>query len=468
MPVKQVHVIFPKKLVLLNCVTLSSINRDICLKVSFLLVPVNDALGKLFVLSGIDQDTEEHRGPRDSEHSPLPITSPPDDSTLSREKSLISYSESKASSIKPGHLISPHIGTSVTLQQSSLHNSSASGGPFVKVSGYQSASPVLHNTDGAQNKVKGPIVMPPSFASPFNTSFYGGSHVEADSELHTNSSSLSLMTSGLPDFPDNVSQQFKALKSQTKMSGSDEKFFPHKEEWYNPSGRAAFSENVSGSFYFDKPSKMNQTGYGHGLKGNLESFLKQTISQNTNSEEWKKVPGDERQQQKSDGELTEKKIHSINKGATVVQTSNNKEQGPYKQSTSHSNSSFTGSQTYLSSNPSQNIKETLPVQDLHKPQLGPTVNNTCQLPSHVIRNSSHRESNIRPPNIQRKSPPFLPSQQHRQLAPGRAFQPRANFMPGIPSPWQQGPRIQVPRGQIPCQYPQGTFPYQHPFFFGRG
>ena len=434
------------------------------LKVSFFFVPVNDALGKLFVLSGIDQDTEEHNNPHDSEHSTLPITSTPDDSTLSRGKSLIYSSESKASSIKPGHVISPHMGASVTSQQSSLHNSSASGGAFVKSSGCQSVSSVLYNT--AQNKVKGPMAMPPSFASPFNTTFYGGSHVEADSELHTNSSSLTLMTSGLPDFPDNVSQQFKALQSQTKVSGSNEKFLPQESSkqrkgLYNPSGRAAFSKNESDSFYFGKPSKMNQSGYGHEPKGNLESFLKQTISQNTNSEEWKKVPGDGG----PDCELTEKKIHSINKGATMVQTSNDTEQGPYKQSTSHSSSSFTGSQTYLSSNPSQSFKETLPVHDSHKPQLGPTVNNTCQLPTHVICNSSHRESNIRPPTIQRK---FLPHQWHGQLAPGRAFQPRAGFMPGVPSTWQWGPQIPVPRGQIPCQYPQGTFSCQSPFFFGRG
>lgn len=457
---------------LFSPVTVLIINKEKVefLTLIFLSVLVNDAIEKLFVLSGIDQDQQEDRKPYDSDHSSSTLSTTLGDSELSRQKIPSHQNVTNTSSNESEHVMNPHTGTLTMSKQSSLGNCLPHGSSFAKASENQSgSSPFLYKTDCAQNQAKVPRIMPPSFTAPYV-------QVETDSKLRTNTgnSSPGVMSSGLPDFPDNVSQQFKALQMQTKVSSNVEGSIPHesskhREVLYNPNG-PPISQNVppTGCFEIGKPLNMNQHGHIQEPKRTLESFLKLLSSQNTSSEDWKKVSHSSTEQQQLDSELSKKKLHSLNMATTAAHRSNNKESMPYNKRTSNSGSSFTNSQTYTTSNLSQNVHKTLPTHDLRKPQFQPTVNNAQQLSNRGILNSVPRESFIPPPTIQRQFQPPAPPQRYGQVIPGSLSQPRFGFLPIAQSPQQHLPQRPVPRGQIPHQYPQGTFPYQPPFFFGRG
>ena len=451
------------------------INKEkVFLTLIFLSVLVNDAIEKLFVLSGIDQDQQEDRKPYNSDHSSTTLSTTLGDSELSRQKLPSHQNVTNTSSNESERVMNSHTGTLTTSKQSSLGNCLPHGSPFVKASENESgSSPFLYKTDSAQDQAKVPRIMPPSFTAPFHPPYV---QVETDSKLHTNTgnSSPGVMSSGLPDFPDNVSQQFKALQTQTKVSSSVEGSIPHsaskhREVLYNPNGPPV-SQNIppTGCFEIGKPHNMNQHGHIQEPKGTLESFLKLLRSQNTSSEDWKKVSHSNTEQKQLDSELSKKKLHSVNVATTAAHRSDNKESMPYYKRTSNSDSSFTNSQNYTASNLSQNVPKTLPTHDSRKPQFRPTVNSAQQLPNRGILNSVPRESFIPPPAIQRQFQPSAPPQQYGQVIPGSLPQQKFGFMPIAQSPQQHLPQRPMPRGQIPHQYPQGTFPYQPPFFFGRG
>ena len=420
----------------------------------FLSVLVNDTIEKLFVLSGIDQDQQEDKKAYDSDHSSSSLSTTLGDPELSRQ---IIPSHQNVTNTKGA--MSSHTGTLTTSKQSSLGDCLPCGSSFAKASEHQSgSSPFLYKTDCVQNQAKVPRIIPP-FTTPFHPPY---AQVETDSKLHasTGSSSPGVMTSGLPDFPDNVSQQFKALQTQTKVSSSVEAFIPHdtskrSEVLYNPNGPPIHKKPPTGCFEIGKPLKVSQHGHSQEPKGTLESFLKHLRSQNTSSEDWKKVSNSNTEQQQLDCELSKKKLHSVNVASTAADRSDNKEPMPYNKRTSNSDSSFSNSHNYMTSNLSQNVHKALPTHDSHKLQC--------------VLNSVPRESFIPPPAIQRQLQPPAPPQQYGQVTPGRLSQARFGFMPIAQSPHQHVPqRPAVPRGQIPHQYPQGTFPYQPPFFFGRG
>ena len=436
-------------------------------------VVVNDAIEKLFVLSGNEQGHKEDKKPHGSDQSTSSLSAILDDSELSRLKSPI-YHE-----YKTGHVTDPRTGTSVTSKQSS-DNLSPYRSSAMKTAEHQMAPPPLpYNTAGTSNQPQIPRRMP-SFTLPFTSPNNGSDQVETDSELCVDSVSPTLMTSGLPDFPDSVSQQFHALRSQAEMSGNVEKFFPqgtlkHKEGADDANERASFSQKVPDSFEFSKTLETSQ--HGHDQKENLESFLKQMISQDTSSEaEWKKASNSNIEQQQLDWEPSKKKVHTVNTSA--AQTSNNIGQGTHtynnkgqlanKERNSNSDSPFTNSQNFRFSNPSQIVHKSLPIQGSNKSQFWQPVNNAQQLPYHGTFSSSSKELMFRPPAIQRQVHPFVPHQRFGQAMQGHASQPRFGFMPVRQSSWQQQLQSSLPRGQIPQHYPRAIVPYHPPFFFGRG
>lgn len=431
----------------------------------FLPIAVNDAVEKLFILSGMEQDQQQEEKSCASDQS----TSSLDDSESSRRE-IPTYNDDRIRPKESGHVhvTDPHIGTPISSKHSSFGDLSSS----VKATEHDMMSPLLlQNTTGTRNQPQVPRTTPSSLTLPFSPLH---SEVKTDSELCIDIPSPTLTLSGLPDFPDSVSQQYKALKSQAKVAGNVEKFFPqetakHREVLCDTiNRRAPVSQNIPVSFEFSKPLEVNQHSRDQEYKGNLESFLKQMISQNTTSGDWKKVSHSSTEQEQLDGEPSKKKIHSVNASASAAHTSNNNGQIPYKEGTSNSDLPFTNSQNVLFSNASQNVHKTLPTREANKPQFQQTVNSTQQLTNHGTFNSSSKESMYQPPAIQRQFQPFVPHQQFDWALHGSVSQPQFGFLQVVQPPWQQGPQRPLPRGQIPYRYPQGSIPYQPPFFFGRG
>lgn len=329
----------------------------------------------------------------------------------------------------------------------------------VKITDHKMSSPLLlSSTGGTHDQPQLPRTLPSSTLplSPVN---------------HENTSTT-ILSSGLPDFPDSISQQYQALKSQAKVPTNFETFSHKEPSKHNTSAGPPLSQQVvPSSSEFSKTEAVKQQGLEHEPKGNIESFLKQMISHNAGPDEWEQVSHNNTEQQRLDWEPSKKKMFtgSVNSGTSVahISTSNNKGQTPYKERTSNSNAKFTDSQNPMFSNSSQNIHESLPSHEANKPHFQQTNNNAQLLPNHGAFNSLSKDSVFRPPAVQRQFQPSVPPPQFGQAIQGSASQTRFGFNPAVQSPWQQVLQRPLPRGQIPHQYPQGTHPYQPPFFFGR-
>ena len=295
------------------------------------------------------------------------------------------------------------------------------------------------------------------------------------SESFPDTANPTTLSSGLPDFPDSISQQYKALKSQAKVSLNFDPIPHEKPSAHSTNTRPPLIQQVICS---SESLGINNAGEESKPTGTLEPFLKQNMSQRATTDKSKSTSPDNAEQQRLDWEPSKKKMYS---GDFLTHTDmfQDKRQKPSKERTSNichpqnvQSMPSAKTQSVGSSNNSFNSPKTLPSYGANKPHFRPASNSTQQLPNHGSFNSLPvtKESMFHPPAIQRQVQPFVSPVGFGQAIQGNTSQvPRFGLMPVTSSQWQQGPQRAMLRGQVLLPYPQGNRPaYQPPFFLGRG
>ena len=444
----------------------------------FYVFAVNDAVEKLFVLSGIEQ------GQTESKPSPPPVSETLD-SVLTKRQKPNNHEERSSSDhsdlVVDSHFTESHIGTTAAMSKPSTFGNVPSHSSSAVTLKDEMKPSLAYNTTGTQFRTEVPRTVP-SFvlpSSPLHSGSIKNAQVAMPPDLCVDSSSP-VMSSGIPDFPDNISQQYKTLKSQAKEPGSVERLFSqvppgHNDLLYNTSGRPPIVKKVPGHFEFGRPPDVTLHNHNQEFKGNLDSFLKQVISQNASTEDWKKLShASSTEKRELDLELSKKEMH--NQKTSGAHSSDNKTQVPYSASQRILNSDMpfqTNSQNLMFPSSSQKVQKTSHSSNhnANKPHLQQKVNTLNQLPNQSNFTTLPNESMFRPPPaIQRQFPPYVLPQGFSRTVPGNMPQPRFALLPTPQSPWQQGPVVQRPMsaGRMPYQYPQGALPFQSQPLFGRG
>ncbi|XP_078369356.1 NEDD4-binding protein 2-like isoform X2 [Oculina patagonica] len=361
---------------------------------------------------------------------------------------------------------------------SSFGNVHSDGSSLTVTSKDEMKPPLVYNATGTQHSTVAPSTLP-SFTLP-SSPFYSGNVKNTQGAMPPDLCVVSpspVMSSGIPDFPDNISQQFKTLKNQAKGASNHERLFSqelpgHKDLLYNTNGRPPVVQKVPGHFEFGRPPDVTLHSRDQEFKGNLESFLKQVISGNSSTEDWKKIShANSTEKKELDLELSKKGSHNQNMSA--AHSSDNKTQVPNNESqrTSNRNTPIqTNGQNFMFSGHSQIVHQMTPNHNANRPHLQQKANTTYQLPHQNTFNTLPKEPMFRPPPaIQRQFQPFARPQGFSQAVPGNMSQARFALLPTPRSSWQQGPVVQRPvsAGRMPYQYPQGTNPFQPQFSSGR-
>ena len=297
---------------------------------------------------------------------------------------------------------------------------------------------------------------------------------ETHHECFPDTASHTILSSELPEFPDSISQQYKALKSQAKVSMNFDSIPHEKPSAHSTNTRPPHQQVICSS----ESLGINNGGEESKPTGTLEPFFKQNMSQRATPDKCKSTPQDNAEQQRLDWEPSKKKIYS---GDFLTHTDmfQDKRQKPCKERTSNichpqnvQSMPSTKTQSVGLSNNSFSSPKTLPSYGANKSRFQPVSNSTQQLPNHGTFNSLPvtKESLLHyPPTIQRQVQPFVSPLHFGQGIQGNASQPRFGLMPVTSSPWQQGPQRALLGGQVLLNYPQGNHPaYQPPFFLGRG
>ena len=426
--------------------------------ISFIVFAVNDAVEKLFVLSGIEQGQMESRTFPDSDKST---------SSSSSKKQKPNYHDDVLNSHHLTYEVDSHFnGTSSDNSNSAAVSNIPSKSNSVLTSKEKMTHLSAISTTGTPHVEEVPRSLP--YFTPTSSAFHsGGKKVSQEAtlpDLCINSTS-SVLSSGLPDFPDNIAQQFNTLQNQAKgpyieMLCSQEPSI-QKRDMYGTNGRPPVDQNVSG--YCES---VNLHDHDHELKGNLQSFVKQVISGSTSTEEWKKVSQSSAEKKPLDFDLSKKEKQT--QSTSAANRSGHILQVPYRERQNTSNSDSPNSQkyNYMFSNSSRNTQKTSPIHGDNKSQLQQKTN---RRPNHSnVNNVSKETTMFRPPAIQRQFPPFVPPQGFSQTIARNVSQPRFGVVPTGPTAWQQGLVTQRPPGHIPHQYLQGPFSMHPQFSFGRG
>ena len=437
---------------------------------------MNDAVERLFVLSGIEQGETGSTMSQDSDQSLSPVSATLDSMSTKRPKpnqhNKTSSPDQSGLAVDSCFTESGSENPAVTSNPSTCGNlpANSSCAATTKVE----MNPIVGRTcnlTGLQYRTDIPRTMPSVVlsSSPFN------------GVIPPDDSTSPVLSSGIPDFPDNVSQQYKTLKNKTKGANNNERLFHHeptghRNPLYNTNARPPVVHKIPGHFEFGRPPDVNM--YNHGdpeLRGNFESFLKKMISGTPSAEKWKTVSHDSNgntEKQQADFELSKK--GSQNQYTSVAHSSDNKRQLPYNESQRTSISDTTNqtnNQNLTFSSPSQKVLKVAPHHNVKKPLLQQKANTAHQLPYQRTFHTSPKDLMFQPPPpIQRQLQPFVPPQGFSQTLPRNVPQQRFAVIPNTQSPWQQGSMIQRPMtaGHVPYRHPQGTFAFQPQFPFGRG
>lgn len=435
---------------------------------------------KLFVLSGIEQGQTESKVSQDNAPSTSPVSESLDSRLAKRQKP--NYHDEISTSDPPdlvvdSNFVESHIGTTAAASAPSTFGNLPNHSSSSTTSKDVMKPSLVYNTAGTQHRTEVPRMQPP-FMLPSSPLYSGSknSQVTMTPDLYVNSASP-VMSSGIPDFPDNISQQYNTLKNQAKGAGSAERLFPqdppgHNNLLCNTNTRPPFVQKVPGHFEFGRPPDMTLHNREQDLKGNVELFLKQVISGSSSTEDWKKVSQTSNTEKKElDLELSKNGTH--NQSYSAAHNSDNKTQVPCNESRRTLNSDKpvqTNNQNSYSS-PSGTIQQTFSNHNANKPHLQQKANVVNQLPVQSSFHTLPKESILgAPPLLQRQFQPFELPQGLRQAIPGNMSQPRFPLLPTPPSPWQQGTVVQRPMsaGRMPYQYSQGTFPFRPQPTFARG
>lgn len=434
---------------------------------------MNDAVEKLFVLSGIEQGETGNKTSQGSDQSPSPVSTTLDSMST---KSPKPNQHNKMSSPDQSDLVVDSRFTESCSENPAVSSNPSTSGNLPANSSCALSSKVEMNPlvdcnlTGLQYLTDIPRTMP-SLVLP-SSSFNG--------VIPPDDSTSPVLSSGIPDFPDNVSQQYKTLKNKTKGASNNERLLcqeptGHRSLLYNTNARPPVVHKVPGHFEFGRPPDVNMADADPELRGNLESFLKKMVSGTASTEKWTTVSHDSSsntEKQQVDFELGKKGLQ--NQNTSVAHSSDNKRQLPYDESQRTSNrdtNNQTNNQNLTFSSPSQKVQKTAPHHNVNKPHLQQKANTAHQLPYQRTFHTPPKDLMFQPPPpIQRQLQPFVLPQGFSHTLPRNAPQQRFAVMPNPQSPWQQGSMIQRPMtaGHVPYHNPQGTFAFQPQFLFGRG
>lgn len=434
---------------------------------------MNDAVEKLFVLSGIEQGETGSKASQGSDQFPSPVSKTLDSMST---KSPKPYQHNKPSSPdQSGFAFGSRFTESGSQNAAVTSNPSTSGNlpdssSFAVTSKVGMNPLVGYNLTGLQYRTDIPRTMPSIVlpSGPFN------------GVIAPDDSTSPVLSSGIPDFPDNVSQQYKTLKNKTKGAGNDERLFfqeptGHRNLLYNTNARPPVVHKVPGHFEFGRPPDVRMDGTNPELRGNLESFLNKMISGTASTEKWKTVSHDSNGstgKQPVDFELSKKGLQ--NQYTSVTQSSDIKKQLPQdgSQKTSKSGATNqTNNQNLTFSSPSEKVQETAPHYNVKKPHLQQKANTAHQIPYQNKFHASSKDLMFQsPPPVQRQIQPFVLPEGFSRTLPHNTPQQRFTVIPNTQSPWQQQSVMQRPMtaGHMPYHHPQGTFAFQPQFPFGRG
>lgn len=411
---------------------------------------MNDAIEKLFVLSGVEENQLEK---------------PETGTLLSSSSQLVRENGRNQSTQDLEQRANFHPGNRESLADSSHYGRcpefQTTPGPFLK-----------SRKNGCQYKVKNrnmqyPDAMPST--SPFSES---DSTETIDSPLQTTSSLNNLSSSGLPDFPDDVSQQFTLLQGQPSSSNNLQQLLlqgdtKHKEMLHNGDSKTPNDQITQSSFEIVRPPETTHPE-NHKLKRNVD-WQSEGLNPNITSMDncWTNIPLPNEGFKHTENEPSKMKINSGNVDTTATDISNSREESPERENHLQRELSLLNKVECKTKTSRQNVSSATAVHASCKPQLQSPVNSAYQLPN---CGSFARESFIQPPAIRRQFQPFLPSQRHGHIIP---TQQRAGFVPVIQSPWQQRPPRHLCAELIPqeCNTSQsdlGSLSYLPPFVFAGG
>lgn len=397
---------------------------------------MNDAIEKLFVLSA----TEENQ-----------LEKPQTDTLVSSSSQLLRENSRNKSTHELEQRANFHPGNKESLADSSNYGSCPE---FQATPG-----PLLNSKNGCQYKVHGNMQYPD--AMPSTSPCRESNFIETDSPLQTTGFLHKLSSSGLPDFPDDVSQQFTLLQGQPASSNNVQQLLLQgdpkpKKMSHNSNNKTPNDEITQNSFDIVRPLETAHLLENHELKRNVD----------WQSEGMNPLPN--KGLEHRENELSETKINSGNVDTTAIEISNSKEESPERENHLQRESSLLNEVECKTKTSRQNVRS---ATASWKPPLQSPVNSAYQLPN---RGSFARESFVHPPAIQRHFQPFLASQGHDQ-GHGHAIQrqQRAGFVPVIQSSWQQGsPRfLRAERLPQECNTGQSdlvSLSYLPPFVFAGG
>ncbi|XP_022787589.1 uncharacterized protein LOC111327618 isoform X3 [Stylophora pistillata] len=419
---------------------------------------VNDAVEKLFVLSGIEQGQMESEAIPDSHPSKSYRTS---SSSLENQKSNYYHGVSNAGQLThkvDSHSDGPQAGASSgNFNSSVLKNSST----------LTSKGKIAHNspysTSGDQHQGKVPRSL--LHYKPTSEVFYGASGTvssegEVLPDVCTDNTSF-VTSSGLPEFPDNIAQQFDSLSNQANPPYAgllcSKKPTIHQgdmqsEDLKPPAGLDHCELN--------KAKPINLPIHDQELKGNLELFIKQETPGSTGTEETKKISLGCSEKEPLDFEFNRKQ-QQLESSSPAGRTDNTNPRVPCSESqrTSNYHNYNDNYLNYHQNNPKTSLKH-----NEDTPQFQHKTTTFQQLQPHHDEKSKSKETMSQPPAVQRQIHPYLPPQGFSQML--NVSHQRFPFMQVRPAAWQQGLATQRFPGHVPTQYLQGPFSMHPNFSFG--
>ncbi|XP_029182710.2 NEDD4-binding protein 2-like isoform X1 [Acropora millepora] len=394
---------------------------------------VNDAIEKLFVLSGTEENQQEK----------------PQTGTLlsSSSSQLLRENSGNKSTHELEQRAIFHPGKKESLADSSNYGSCPE---FQATPG-----PLLNSKNGCQYKVHGNVQYPD--AMPSTSPCSESNSIETDSPLQTTSFLHKLSSSGLPNFPDDVSQQFTLLQGEPATSNNVQQRLLQgdtkgKEMLRNSNNKTPNDEITQNSFHIVRPLETAHVIENHELKRNVD-----WQSQGMN-------PLPNKGLEHTENELRKTRINSGNVETTAREISNSKEESPERENHLQRELSSLNEVECKTKTSRQNVRS---ATGSCKPPLQSPVYSAYQLPN---CGSFARGSFVHPPAIQRQFQPFLPSHRHGHAIQG---QQRAGFVPVLQSSWQQGSPGFLRAELVPQECNRGqsdlvSLSYLPPFVFAGG
>ncbi|XP_058949997.2 uncharacterized protein [Pocillopora verrucosa] len=412
---------------------------------------VNDAVEKLFVLSGIEQGQTESQAIPDSRPSKSPL-----------ENQKPNYQHGISNAGRVAHKVDSQfkgIQAGASSDNSSLSVIKSS---FTQTSKGKIALLSQNSTSDGHHQGEVPRSLP--HYKPTSGVSYGADRTVSPEGvlLHVGTDNTSSVTSsGLPDFPDYVALQFNTLTNPANTPYA-ELLSSQKPTIHQRDMQSEDLEPPAGPDHCEhsKPKTINLPIHDQELKGNLESYNKQVISGSSSTEQTKKIPLGCSEKKPLDFEFSRKEQQVESSSATDRSDNTN----PRVSCNEGQRTSNDHNCNYNHLNFYQNTSKTSLKHNDDTPQLQHRTNTVQQLQLHHNEKSKSKETMSQPPAIQRQIYPYLRPQGFSQTS--NVSQQRFPIMPVVPAVWHPGLLTQRFPGHVPTQYLQGPLSTNPCFSFG--